>query len=126
MHKRRSIGVTVLGVLFLVLAVMDIRKLSEFSPLGTIGLRIGIALDLICGIGILFLLEWSRKLVIYSMLLCIIFALISYNYDIARLMKAVPSLLIVMAHFIIIFGLIFKVFIIYFFTRPGVKEQFNQ
>lgn len=71
MDKKNSVGVTIFGCLFIIVAVFAILR-GITSPMT---LLIGL-LMLICGIGILKRLSWARKLTIWTALLKIFLGLI--------------------------------------------------
>jgi hypothetical protein len=120
---KRSLGVTIFGILFFIFAVIMFLQLPALSFNGKVGAFIAIILNMTCGVGVLFLFNWARKLVIYFMALGIILGLFLYSNSIAHLLKTMPAPSLAMAHLITILRLALEAFIIYYFTRPKVKEQ---
>jgi len=129
MEKKRSIGVTIIGILSILGGVVGIGlnagKLSEYPhyPIFHIiisGLAFGM-FSIFTGIGLLRLKEWARKA---EIILCILGALLYF------------SLMVVLSHgsiedaFLAFFQrswfkTIIAIIIIIYLTRPKVKEQFK-
>lgn len=131
MKKKRSVGVTILGIYFFVAAIMNVPDLPALSFYGKAVTLIGITFYIISGIGVLCLFEWARKLVIYVALAWFIVTFLFYENRLAYHLKFTfpsetpPPPKLIWAHFAVILRAASDAFIIYFFTRPKVKEQFK-
>jgi len=121
MAKKRLVGVTVLGWLNVVVGTLGILAFLLKSP----GIMFGASLLLVTGIGLLKLREWARILEIILVLGGVLFQIVKYVSSILH--YAVPLneawIFFLKGN---IFGWIIAGIIIYFFTRPKVKEQFKR
>lgn len=137
MEKKRSVGVTLLAICFILVGVISIpgAYLSywimglEDVETGYVTFRMTLAflniiLSFCCGIGILILREWARKLTLFY----VFFGFISYltsmpaqikilkSFGAHSIMYLLPFLILVLAIYVAI---------LFFFTRPKVKDQFK-
>jgi hypothetical protein len=126
MEKKRSPGVTISGIVFIIwpifylvriaMASLNLTNCLFFSFLPNISNPIFLLqklLFILCGIGILRLAKWGRILV-----LCISsFGIVVWVA--AIIVKSPLSLMNKLLHVII------YVFLCWFFTRPKIKEQFK-
>ncbi len=156
MKKRRSIGVMLFGILLILIPAYTLKsnfyglfatifKLEGFftmpQPIALLTSIISIALGIIaltCGFWVLFLKSWARKLAIYTAIFTIVYELSygiygSYLFGIAasksqhNVTELPPTCFSVgMFIFGIMPTILFFSIIIYFFTRPKVKDQFMQ
>jgi hypothetical protein len=136
MDKKRSKGVIILGIL------VSLFGLSGFQDILREGRNIYVLISvlfsivlLISGIGVLMLKSWARKLLLYSIIPALAFN-ISVNFFIIEVPKQFQHL---EEHFLELHAqiplyekivpslgfLIWGVVIIFFLTRPKVKEQFR-
>ena len=120
MEKRRSVGVTVFGWLYIVLGVFGVLAFFQRNSL----IVFSAPLSLLSGIGLLKLKEWARILTIILTIVGVLFRAIIYLRSI--LLDAMPLnealIFIIEWNFL---TWIIAIIIIYFFTRPKVKEQFR-
>jgi len=133
MEKKRSVGINILGIFFLLCTVPGcgvtiIAAMSSGSPDLHIRLPLIIApiVFLASGIGIVLLKKWARILAI----------IISSAVSLTMFFVAYQSLAILSSHpewtasnvsfaiSLLLGGLLF-ISIIYYLTRPTVKEQFR-
>lgn len=133
MGKKRSVGVTILGVIGIVIGlwhsirVVGIVLLSPkgfFANLSTMSTGLIIAISfIISAVAILQLKHWAPKLFLSTAVVCSL--LISYFLAILSL----PVTLITLLTYFVIYWLIFSflplLLLFIYFTRPKVKEQFK-
>lgn len=153
MENKRSMGVTIFGWAFIVVSGLSLAKLiTGFMhplsrewlialPVDTL-LRVSmIILTFLSGIGILRLLPWARKLAIWITLISLTYLIISLGplyLNAQEYLKQIEGKLslpsgqqISVEYFrrvVVLVGTAFFAFysyIIYFFTRPHIKEQFK-
>ena len=122
MEKKRSVGVTIFGYLIIISGILAIAwNWKNFPVFADARLKNFLIIcntllvsSLIYGLGILMLKDWARKLA----LIVNIVVLVAY-----------PSLLYIWKisgpTFAIVVSIGFPIAILYFFTRPKVKEQFK-
>ncbi|MGD0336517.1 MAG: hypothetical protein ABSB18_05390 [Candidatus Omnitrophota bacterium] len=135
MEDKRSKGITNFGMFIIICALSSLFSRLIESRL-TIYPAILAILLLILGIYILKLKEWARKAIIYYSIYSIIsvfFIMVAYKLglplrgsdlrDITATYQT-PVMKIVVISVLIITNLL-SLLIIYFFTRPKVKEQFK-
>ncbi len=127
MEKKRSVGVTVVGVLFIIFPVSNIFLAGilgyYYTPLQYLFRGFFVLYPVITGIGILLLKEWARKLaIIFAILTTIlaIFVCLAKSFINPEIFFKNVYDLIANISMIIIGSLL-----LYFFTRPKVKEQFK-
>ena len=140
MEKKRSKGVTIFGIFFIFgsiaglftsgfnLFILDLDKTIVFYTF------ISSILLLILGINILRLKEWARKGTIYyhiaTTLIGIYLSPLISNQSAIRLknlgvtQKEIPDITTT-SNFALIIPILLTLIVIYFFTRPKVKEQFK-
>ena len=133
MEKKRSVGVTVCGIILLVLSVPSlflalIAMISHYYGEGLkdlsidIGMQIlfiGTPIALFCsGKGLLDLKKWGRTCAIIT---ATILSLGLLGFGIMLLID--KDIFFSSINF---FAALFFIFLIYYFTRPKVKEQFRQ
>jgi cytochrome c biogenesis factor len=135
MENKRSKGITILAWLFIVsmasVICSFVLNLSKVSASVTSEFRLNIIYDLfipiillILAVNILRLKEWARKGIVYyfiivplgSLLFGMIFNMHIDINDPIEIMTCIISLLVQLGVILLI---------IYFFTRPKVKEQFR-
>lgn len=148
MGKKRSVGVTILGTsvigLTLVVVVwwlLNMDVLRDFASIRPAMFMISISYLLIlaiCGIGILFFKNWARlTLLIFSILSLLnnIYVIIFYKSirpieysEItstgARTLTVIVNKPVGIYWILWIIQLILSIIILYYLTRPKVKEQF--
>ncbi len=108
MDKKRSNGVIIVGIMLIISSIAGILgRYADWRLLIYIPLFIS-------GVGILFLKNWARVL---SILILTIFTIETF---IILKNFSTPILIIMQA-----FGVIYFLFLIYYLTRPKVKEQFK-
>jgi hypothetical protein len=150
-EKKRSVGVTIFACFFIIggiLTIIGIVKPKNASlhiqrgmPSIILG-YISAIFDLICGIYLLKLKSWARKLAIIlgaahliPMLLFLKIAgpintevmkstMVARGYTQMQ-QKQFDSFASTVLMIVVAIGIIWNLSIIYFFTRPKVKEQFN-
>ncbi len=142
MENKRSKGVTIFAILILIGGILSL--LSELFEIHTVPLfKILICVilhtaQIICAIGILKLKELARKITFYVYILLTfwlpftLFAFTSKKIEgtLEKLPPEVPleagRLLIKFVFtFTIVISILWFMSVIYFFTRPKVKEQFK-
>ncbi len=134
-EKKRSVGITAFAYLFIIVAVWAILRGLTSPKTLLVGLML-----LICGIGIFKRLPWARKLTIWTAALQIFFGLITLTWIIIlpKVFKQVasseglrPPSGKVISQFqgimliLLLIAIAIQLGVIYFFTRPKVKEQFK-
>jgi hypothetical protein len=132
----RSRGVTIFAVLCLIWAVIELMQSLSFpnkTPLVSSMFTIEILLSIITGIGALLLREWARKTIIIYAIVSIVIVIIFHdgllNLYRSRItttdadVKALTSSFVI--PMLVIARVLWRICIIFFFTRPNVKEQFN-
>lgn len=141
MDKKRSIGVTIFGIIvtlfgglpivgLLILFLVSIGKddivkiltLKNDSISQTLFLFLAYLFFLISGIGILKLKNWARVILITLISINFIASLIGLCFSIIKALKGNINLFYIISAFI---SLLIFVFVVYFFTRPKVKGQFK-
>lgn len=138
MEKKRSVGVSVLGVLFIVIGAMGLVGYLAalhhiFHPIWLVALVVYAHISF--GIGILGLRPWGRITALWSSICFIIVRLANVGNDLRSYEKiqeiANPGNKVYLESIFrleIILSIIpmaFYLFIIYFLTRSKVKEQFK-
>ena len=149
MEKKRSIGVTILGIYFIIIGSIALfavplrfifARLSlnhPQQPFWSIPYSLGIsALSLILGIGILRLREWLRKGAIYYLIARPFISILLMPFT----MKSIEMQLLLnqneadkfykmvfIIHLVIgvVFSITLSALLVYFLTRPRVKGQFK-
>lgn len=129
MQKIRSVGVTVIATITILYATSHIILFLEKDIINTL---FGICL-FISAVGILKLKNWGRILIIllaiYDLISEVIPDILQSNKIIGDVINQHPNipqqLLFLIGFFLLILLIIFDIFIIVFFTRPKVKEQFK-
>jgi len=111
MEKKRSVGVIIFSILYILVGLLFILMMPLFS-----------IFYLITGIGVFLLKAFARYLAITVSLFGIIISIISAVGLLQRNLQQTPALRIVIA---VILTCLFHLSAIYFFTRPKVKEQFK-
>ena len=139
MENKRSIGVTAFGIIFIIqsasVLIKDCIKFNASDWMVYYGFISSVIL-LILAINILQLKEWSRKGIIYfqifvtaiSVLLFMLYASKLYVPNMIVRGKNIPlegKTLWIFGGINMIFVAIATFVVIYFFTRPKVKEQFS-
>ncbi len=132
MENKRSKGVTFWAWWFIINGFWKLSatlfRINE-SGLGlTTYVSIGSIILLILGINILRLKEWSRKWIIYFSIFAPFEALflLPKSKFVATLRMSKPGTKVDgYIFFVIFFTTICSLIVIYFFTRPKVKEQFK-
>lgn len=143
MEKKRSIGVTIFGILCIIFGISNI-----FSGIKSITLLKGgyfnivmhfvfFGILLVSGCGLLKLKEWSRKLILFHAVLRSILrlvyssisskkalAIIAEKYAATGIEEVPPSQGTMMVT-LILPALLITGITIFFFTRPKVKAQFS-
>ena len=125
MDNRRSKSVTILAVYFLISAVVgvfqDASNFSKFGVMLSIFYIIMAVVQMILAIYIFLLKQWARRgMIYYNIFIAFVtIPLTSVNFKILKFTKT--GVLIFTDTASIVFALV----IIYFFTRPQVKAQFN-
>ena len=125
MDNKRSKGVTILAVYFLISAVVgvfqDASNFSKFGVMLSIFYIIMAVVQMILAIYIFLLKQWARRgMIYYNIFIAFVtIPLTSVNFKILKFTKT--GVLIFTDTASIVFALV----IIYFFTRPQVKAQFN-
>lgn len=119
MEKKRSVGVIIFGLLFIICTLPNI--LIRFIRLGSISLPYLITplISVVTGIGILLLKEWGRKLALISAIVVVVVSSAMFFINPEIIFKNTHNLLINI-YLLTYFGLVW-----YFFTRYKVKEQFK-
>lgn len=159
MATKRSTGITVFSVLLIVGALYSLMGMSNvegwnflFQPLPEIFIQIRyfitvfvIALALISGVGILFLKDYFRKIIIFTTFFTFFSYLIEGPLIIYRnlpgfveqqaallaieapdiSLKGVSAVLWFFVIFSYVIDFCFAICLVYFFTRPKVKQQFS-
>lgn len=132
MEKKRSIGVTMFGWILILYSIVGLIKRALFLvnwdfhkgfPLEVTSDWI-LVLFLIAGVGLVKLKNWGRRLVILAALIKLFFYLKSLYLAFTPAYKNATGITISFWISIAIFGIIYLL-IIYYFTRPKVKEQFK-
>jgi hypothetical protein len=121
--EKRSIGVTIFGMLFILDGVIKLMHcLPYWKSLGWFSYYLVClsACMLILGINILLLKEWSRKGVIFF---TIFSALIQeFSFPLSRAFDQLQNIQMIYSYYVA--AVLWIVVITYFFTRPKVKAQF--
>jgi len=132
MEKKRSVGVTVFSTLFIVSAISGWARswshLKSFGFMGVLYARLMAILLLVIAIKILQLKEWARKGIIYYYIIVSLVAIFLIPRAVSLNIITEPEidkmkLPLTVGLYIAI--LITAAVVIYFFTRPKVKEQFK-
>ena len=115
MEKKRSFGVIVFGILLILIGVRNLVFLWFFKNLHWVekifqSLLI-VFFNCYCGINILLLKSWARTIFIFMSILLIPLSILGYIFFPFNIW--------------ILLNVPFSLAIIYFFTRPKVKEQFE-
>jgi len=124
MDKKRSIGLTILGILIIAESIYGLYNIGRgLFLIRLFNLRIAVTIIaalsyIICGFGVLRLYSWAR----------ITGIIISYYYIVAtfipvvvfQMFKQIPNILMPS-----IIRWIWYCFVIFYLTRPKVKEQFK-
>ena len=127
MEKKRSKGVTIFGWLYIILSACGVMSLIaaiiEWQGMFYIFAMLAqIIFFLRIGRGLLKLQEWTRKWIIY---LNIIVILLFISRTIWLYVSSPESRLLPIGIMAILTTVPILLLIIYFFTRPKVKEQFE-
>jgi len=117
MKKKRSVGVTVFAYLNIATGILGIFAFISGIKI----IMLGAPLLIIIGVGLLKLREWARKLEILTTILSYFFRWIVVFVISKDLLTSIRY----MFQFKQVISLLAVVIIIYFFTRPKVKEQFE-
>ncbi len=132
MEKKRSKGVTIFAILFLIWAVWELIYFISYqnkTPFISSMFSIEILLSAITGIGALLLLEWTRKIIIIYALASIAIAILFYDSLLklfgGRVTTTDIEVKTLASHMTVIARILWRMFIIYFFARPKIKEQFK-
>jgi len=137
MEKKRSVGVTIFGIIVIIVSIFEI--LSGFVGGTMICLVAGVKphaifigvmflftmigiMYLIGGFGILSLKYWARNLILLVSFFKSILIILSLFLGIKVVIKEPAAALYFIPQIIVLFLLIS---ILYFLTRPKVKEQFK-
>ena len=76
MEKKRSIGVTIIGILEIVIPILNIIGSYLLKRPITYQMIVPFCVSILCGVGILLLKEWARLLMITRSIYGIILSLI--------------------------------------------------
>lgn len=151
MNKKRSIGVTIFAWLYLsnvlicILVILTTRSRSlawqeetqillpgGYYMLAQSQAIINSIVCLISGIGLLKLLKWARGFIVIVTIIHYFYGIALYflytrTYIIPAFAKANRQMVFsgVITGIVWILGLLWVVFVVYYFTRPKVKEQFK-
>ena len=126
MGKRRSRGITIFGWIFIIFSILGLldfgRRPGLLNDFWLIYSFLTAALNLVAGIFILRLREWARRLVIIVRILAIINTVTSWLSALhwAQTKEFTPVTLYLSFFFYIVWSVV----VIFFFTRPQVREQF--
>lgn len=144
MDKKRSIGVTIFGILFIIGGFNGILKGISFVRIPSGSFYAGLTelvfagLSLACGYGVLLLREWGRRLTLFYTILSFLFYIIwwlTFGKEVAakimeqRALRGIsgPEVSwIPLASILLFFSLLYAGAVVFFFTHPKVKEQFKQ
>ena len=107
MEKKRTVGIIIFSIVFILLGLFFLLAMPLFS-----------ILYIIAGIGVLMLKPFARYLAITTSILGIAINTIKL---VSYLNKGVPSQIIIA----LVGTYLIHSAVIYFFTRPNVKEQFK-
>jgi hypothetical protein len=130
MEKKRSVGVTVFGILFivqsiiiLILAVIEYLVTASYGATAfPVARLIYIILLLLVGLGLLGLKSWAEKLILFIIVPLFVIALPYFQFI---KLKGLDTPKINLARFIEAIRILYGMLLLYFFTRPKVKEQFK-
>lgn len=119
-NKKRSTGVVVFGLLLILTPLSNILiSILLYHRIQQLYLSIFFSfISVISGIGILLLKEWARKLVVILATLAIFVSLTSFFIIPEVIFKSIFKLIVNIWMFI------YGSLLLYFFTRPKVKERF--
>jgi len=129
MEKKRSKGVTILAVFFMLggsFGVIGLFGAKTINPIATIIILVWLATAFSVGIGLLLLKQAAR---LAAMILITIQAIAGITRDVndtivmAQNMPLMSAIIIGAAGVVLSLGIAFAV--IFFLTRPKVKEQFK-
>lgn len=133
MREKRSIGVTVLGIVSIILGLLGLRMpvyyiLHGFeyslSNLLWISFPIVLAIALfVCGVAMFQLKHWAPKL--FLSLMAVVLFYISYILAVVSLVHPLGPLLIASVVIWLLISLLPISLLFFYFTRPKVKEQFG-
>ena len=133
MEKKRSKGVTVWGILLIIFPFFALLAGATYSwltadkplillPAFVLHLFIKYPhyliiwiVSIVCGIGVLKLKEWTRKLIIYWTSFCISIAIVALIFGMGKLLFQAKYLL----------ALIYHCLLFWFFIHPKIKQQFK-
>jgi len=137
MEKKRSVGVTVFGIIMIIVGILGIlsslvggsmicsiagvKPHAIFLGVGFLFTTIGI-MYLIGGFGVLSLKPWARNLTLLLSSFNSILIILMLLGTVKVIVKDPIAILYCIPQILLLFLLIG---IIYFFTRPKVKEQFK-
>ena len=123
MEKKKPIGVTVFGIILLLSSVPFLFALLLTGPRAGVFFIPLIAIPLICiitGVGLLKLKNWARMMTIFiSPILSFIFFTVPSEFLHDKLPPAIAWSIVILEAGVISIG------IIYYLTRPKVKEMFK-
>ena len=131
MEKKKSLGVTVLGLFLILLSALSLIVLTLFPPMSKnpplltfyVIWAVGV---FIAGIGIIRLKEWARKLALTFFTIKTIQLVASSIKDINILIKKSSSFGVIIVGIVLsVVFVIVLIGIIIYLTRPKVKEQFR-
>lgn len=130
MEKKRSIGVTLFGILFIIGGLHGTIRGLNMKDWFTFYSLISSIFLLILGVNILRLKEWARKGIIYYLVITTLLGIFLLPAIFKRQIKLtdIPlaqSDISFIAIFSVAMWTIVAIIEIFFFTRPKVKEQFT-
>jgi hypothetical protein len=117
MEKKRSVGVTIFSILYLVVGVLFVLIMPLFS-----------LLYIIAGIGLLLLKPFARYLAVATSILGIVVGTIRGAQMLQSITKVSAGSIFINSLpllFTLLLTYLFHLGVIFFFTRPKVKEQFK-
>lgn len=118
----RSVGVTVFGLMFILFPVSNVFLAGvlgyHYTTLQNIFRGLFLSFSMITGIGVLLLKEWARRSAMVFAVIAILVLLLAFIVLREPLKIDLRSIVDI---WIIVYGCL----ILVFFTRPGVKGQFN-
>ena len=119
--KKRSVGVTLTGVLFLLFGVgilVGVADKNKFLYLTAI-------LNIICGLGLICLMDWLRKFTIFYMSFLIVMNIVLYSSFFETNLAHFSSYSRRTVHLFTLARPLFEGAVIIFLTRSKIKQQFK-
>lgn len=135
MKKKRTVGIIIFGVLFM-LPVLRIHPKLNYETGFLYGYSlVACVISFFIGLGILNLKEWMRKIAVYYEIITCFLGLVLLPLMYKQLVniaqyvdtpkEKIQSLIIPRLTIAVTLEILFAVIVVYYFTRPSVKKHFE-